>query len=253
MSEQSHLFDISNPELPAEERIAELRELIAQYRVRMNRLTGQLMYLERQFRRASDSSADMVCGFVDAFLGDCASVPESVPNWNDEHWYSSDQVYASVREMYHAGRDLRRVAKKIVTVRRHFYRDLQILKQRHLNGESAFDRDANLRLQQRRQFTQKEREKIWIQSERSCRYCKCSLDDFTGDIMHVDHIVPVVVGGTDDIENLTAALADSIIATSVKSACSIIAMHPPLPQGMRWNGVRTTDGVKYRAGRHREA
>lgn len=223
MSEQTHLFDISNPELPKEVRVAELRELIAQYRVKMNRLTGQLMYLERQFRRASDSSADMVCGFVDEFLRDCASVPETVPNWNEEHWYSSQQVYASVSEMYRAGRDLRRVAKKIVTLRRYFYRDLQILKQRHRIGESAFDRDANLRLQQRRQFTQKEREKIWIQSERACRYCKCILDGFTGDIMHIDHIVPVVVGGTDDIENLTAACVTCNLSKNAKSEDDFLA------------------------------
>ena len=55
------------------------------------------------------------------------------------------------------------------------------------------------------------------------------------------------------IENLTAAPGDSIIAATVKSACSITIMHPQLPQGMSWNGVRKTDGVKYRAGRHREA
>jgi 5-methylcytosine-specific restriction endonuclease McrA len=223
MSEQKNLFDISNPELPPEERVNEIRELIAQYRVKMNRLTGQLMYLERQFRRASDSSSDMVCGFVDEFLKDCASVPESVPNWNEEHWYSSDEVYASVREMYVAGRDLRRIAKKIVTLRRHFYRDLQILKQRHRSGESAFDREANLRLQQRRQFTRKEREKIWIQSERVCRYCKCSLESFTGDIMHIDHIVPVVVGGTDDIENLTAACVTCNLSKNAKSEDDFLA------------------------------
>jgi 5-methylcytosine-specific restriction endonuclease McrA len=223
MSEQNHLFDMSNPELPAEQRLAELRELIAQYRVKMNRLTGQLMYLERQFRRASDSSAGMVCGFVDEFLHECASVPESVPNWNDEHWYSSGELYESVQEMYFSGRNLRRVAKRIVTARRHFYRDLKILEERHRNGESAFDRDANLRLHQRRQFTLKERKKIWIQSERSCRYCKCILEAFTGDVMHIDHIVPVVVGGSDDIENLTAACVSCNLSKNAKSEDEFLA------------------------------
>lgn len=217
MDKQGQLFDTSDLPLPVDKRIAELRELIAQYRVRMNKLTGQLMFLERRFRRASDESADMVCGSVDDFLGEIASVPDEIPKWNDDDWYSSDEVYASVREMYFAGRNLRRVAKKIVTLRRHFYRDLQILKQRHNVGQSAFDRDANLRLQQRKQFSQKEREKIWIQSERICRYCKCRLDGFTGDVMHIDHIVPVVVGGTDDLENLTAACVTCNLKKNAKS------------------------------------
>ena len=121
----------------------------------------------------------MVSGSVDAFLGECCSVPESIPTWWNEDWYSSDLIYAKVLEMYYAGRNLRRVAKKLVTTRRYFYRDLQILKQRHHNGESAFDREANLRLQERRQWTQKERESIWIQSGRTCRYCKRKIDGFS--------------------------------------------------------------------------
>lgn len=223
MDKQGQLFDTSDLPIPEDKRVAEVRELVAQYRVRMNKLTGQLMFLERQFRRASDESAGMVCGFVDDFLGEIASVPDEIPKWKEEDWYSSDEVYASVREMYFAGRNLRRVAKKIVTLRRHFYRDLQILKQRHLVGQSAFDRDSNLRLQQRKQFSQKEREKIWIQSERICRYCKGRLESFAGDIMHVDHIVPVVVGGTDDIENLTAACVTCNLKKNAKSEDEFLA------------------------------
>ncbi|WP_397570435.1 HNH endonuclease [Schlesneria sp. T3-172] len=223
MSHQGQLFDLPEPELPKDQQIKELRELVAQYRVMMNKLTGQLMYLERLFRRASDGSATLVSGFMDKFLQDCAAVPESIPTWNEEEWYSSEEVYAGTIEMYRAGRDLRRVAKKIVTVRRHFYRDIQILKQRHSDGESAFDREANLRLQQRRQFTHKEREKIWIQSERKCRYCKCKLESPDGDVMHVDHIVPVVVGGNDDIENLTAACVLCNLKKNAKSEEEFLA------------------------------
>lgn len=223
MGEQEHLFDVSEPGLPEPQQTAELRELIAQYRVKMNKLTGQLMYLERQFRRASDSAAEMVSGFVDGFLGECSSVPETVPTSKADDWYSSAEVYECVSKMYYAGRNLRRVAKKIVTTRRHFYRDLQIVKQRHQNGESAFDREANLRLQQRRQWTQKERERIWIQSERVCHYCRCKLESFSGDIMHVDHIVPVVVGGTDEIENLTAACATCNLSKNAKSEDEFLA------------------------------
>lgn len=223
MAEQHLLFDVSKPPIPAGQQTAELRELIAQYRVKMNKLTGQLMYLERQFRRASDSSAEMVSGFVDGFLGECASVPEAIPTSKADDWYSSDEVYEAVRKMYYAGRNLRRVAKRTVTTRRHFYRDVQILKQRHQNGESAFDREANLRLQQRRQWTQKERERIWIQSERVCHYCRCKLESFSGDLMHVDHIVPVVVGGTDEIENLTAACATCNLSKNAKSEDEFLA------------------------------
>lgn len=224
MGNSGFLFDMPEPLLPDDVQRAELRELIGQYRVKMNQLTGRLMYLERTYRKASDLSAQVVCGFVDSFLADCATVPDSPAEWQGDKCFTSDEVYAFVIEMYQSARDLRRIAKKIVTTRRHFYRDLQILRKRHGRGESAFDRDANLRLQERRQWTQKEREKIWIQSERMCRYCKTILESCSGDIMHVDHIVPVVAGGSDDLDNLAAACVSCNLAKNAKSEDSFLAL-----------------------------
>jgi 5-methylcytosine-specific restriction endonuclease McrA len=119
--------------------------------------------------------------------------------------------------MYVSGRDLRRAAKKIVTVRRHFYRDLKILHQRHSQGESAFDKAANLRIDQRRQWTAKERKTIWENSEKQCRYCGIPLATPAGDVMHIDHIVPVIAGGGDDIDNLGAACVICNLKKNAKS------------------------------------
>lgn len=211
-SDQSPLDTLSQ-----DERVKELSELIARYRVTMNQLVGRMMYLERQFRRSSDAAADMVGGFVDSFVESCSSVPDNPSEWDGGKCYSSDEAYACVRKMYIAARNLRRVAKKIVTIRRHFYRDLKILRERHLRGESAFDRSANLRINQRRQWSAAERKKIWENSEKQCRYCGIFLESPAGDIMHVDHIVPVIAGGGDDLDNLAAACVTCNLKKNAKS------------------------------------
>ena len=212
---QPHLFE--NPSLPEGEHERELSELVARYRVTMNQLVGRMMYLERRFRRASDSAAEMVGSFVDSFFESCSPVPDKPEEWNGAKCYTSDEVYARVQQMYVNARDVRRVAKKIVTIRRHFYRDLKILHERHRQGESAFDRAANLRINQRRQWTAAERMKIWVKSEKRCRYCEVHLESPAGEIMHVDHIVPVIAGGGDDLDNLCAACVACNLKKNAKS------------------------------------
>jgi 5-methylcytosine-specific restriction endonuclease McrA len=217
MEPQAQLFDNQAAALPEGDRVKELSELIARYRVAMNQLVGRMMYLERQFRRSSDASAEMVGGFVDSFLESCSSVPDNPEEWEGGKCYTSDAAYACVRQMYIAARDLRRTAKMIVTIRRHFYRDLVILRERHMRGESGFDSAANLRINQRRQWTAAERKKIWTNSEKQCRYCRTSLESAGGDIMHIDHIVPVIAGGSDDLDNLTAACVTCNLKKNAKS------------------------------------
>jgi 5-methylcytosine-specific restriction endonuclease McrA len=217
MDSQPTLFDDSSVPLPKTERSRELSELIARYRVMMNQMVARMLYLERQFRRASDGSAKMVCGFVDSFLESCSSVPDVPEEWDGGKCFSSDEVYTSVRLMYVAARDLRRAAKSIVTIRRHFYRDLKILQERHGRGQSAFDKDANLRINERRQWTNAERKKVWERSEKQCRYCGAILESPNGDSMHIDHIVPVVAGGGDDLDNLAAACIPCNLKKNAKS------------------------------------
>jgi 5-methylcytosine-specific restriction endonuclease McrA len=217
MDNQPRLFENPPDSLPATDCARELSELIARYRVTMNQLVARMLYLERQCRRASDASAKMVSGFVDSFLESCSSVPEHPEEWDGGKCFTSEELYQCVRLSYVAGRDLRRVAKKIITIRRHFYRDLTILRQRHDLGQSAFDRDANLRINERRQWTAAEREKVWTNSEKKCRYCGYPLDSPRGDVMHIDHIVPVIAGGGDDVDNLAAACVTCNLKKNAKS------------------------------------
>jgi 5-methylcytosine-specific restriction endonuclease McrA len=222
-SPSDSLFDKTPTGMSEHERVKELSELIARYRVTMNQMVSRMLYLERLFRRSSDTSARKVCGFVDSFLESCTTVPENPEECVGGKCYTSEELYSCVRQMYIAGRDLRRVAKKIVTIRRHFYRDLSILHQRHSQGESAFDRDANLRIDQRRQWTAKERRTIWENSEKECRYCGVPLASCSGDIMHIDHIVPVIAGGGDDIDNLGAACVTCNLKKNAKSEEKFLA------------------------------
>ena len=233
MESQPMLFaEPSSGALPQSERERELAELIARYRVTMNQMTARLLYLERLFRRSSDASSEMVGGFVDSFLESCTSVPDVPEEWNAEKCYTSEEVYASVRLMYVAGRDLRRVAKKIVTIRRSFYRDVKILHERHGRGQSAFDRDANLRINERRQWTGAERKKVWENSEKQCRYCGACLESPSGEVMHIDHIVPVIAGGGDDLDNLAAACVTCNLKKNAKSEerflAELLASNHPL-------------------------
>jgi 5-methylcytosine-specific restriction endonuclease McrA len=237
MKEQHSLFQNSPDPLPQSEQVRELAELIARYRVTMNQLTGRMLYLERRFRRSSDGAAELVGGFVDSFIESCTSVPEKPEEWEGDKCYTSDEAYESVRQMYLFARDLRRAAKRIVTIRRHFYRDLRILRDRHFQGESAFDASANLRINQRKQWSAAERKKIWTNSEKRCRYCGQFLDSYTGDVMHVDHIVPVVAGGGDDIENLAASCATCNLKKNAKSEERFLA------ELLAGAGVPLLDGI----------
>jgi 5-methylcytosine-specific restriction endonuclease McrA len=217
MEPQPQLFDNTPAALPEGDCVRELSELIARYRVAMNQMVGRMMYLERQFRRSSDASAELVGGFVDSFLESCSSVPDNPEEWEGGKCYTSDAAYACVRQMYIAARDLRRTAKMIVTMRRHFYRDLKILRERHMRGESGFDSVANLRINQRRQWSAAERKKIWQTSEKQCRYCRAFLESSAGEVMHIDHIVPVIAGGGDDLDNLAATCVSCNLKKNAKS------------------------------------
>ena len=153
------------------DRSGKLSKLIASYRVMMNQLTGRLLYLERQYRKASDNATQVVAKFCDEFLKSCSEIPDKPAEWDGAKAYGSSYVFICAREMYYAARDLRGVAKKIVTLRRHFYRDLKILDERHKLGMFAFVR-GGLLLEDRRGFTMAEREAIWKRCERICRYCR---------------------------------------------------------------------------------
>ncbi len=217
MNEQHRLFDVTPDPLPTVQRQQEISELVARYRVKMNQLVARMLYFERLFRRSSDGSAEMVGAFSDAFLTSCSTVPDNPEEWNGADCYTSEEIYEKVILMYRSARDLRRTAKKIVTIRRHFYRDLTILHQRHRDGKSGFDAKANLRIKQRRQWTTLERKAVWEKSNGQCFYCEVTLTSPAGDIMHVDHRVPVVAGGGDDLENLVAACIPCNLKKNAKS------------------------------------
>lgn len=56
---------------------------------------------------------------------------------------------------------------------------------------------------ERRPIPRQIRAAVWAMSNGACSYCGCQtnpFDDFT-----VDHVHPVILGGTDDIENLVPA------------------------------------------------
>jgi len=222
MESQQDLFEKGKLPLPQDEHVRELSELVARYRVAMNRLVGRILYLERRFRKASDAAGKLVGGFVERFLESCATVPEEPEEWNGGECYTSDEAYECIRVMYVAAKDVRNAAKKIVVIRRYFYRDLKILQHRHQQGESAFDREANLRIDERRQWTALERKEIWERSGKECYYCGKMLASFEGDEMHVDHRVPVVAGGGDDLDNLVAACPRCNLKKNAKSEDSFL-------------------------------
>jgi hypothetical protein len=218
-----NLFPAYLPEpLDQGRRQDELSKLIASYRVLMNEHVGRMLYLDRQYRRHADAAAELVGTFTDGFLESCATIPDKPAEWDGGKAYASGNVYATVREMYRSARDLRAVAKKIVTIRRHFYRDLKVLDERHILGLSAFKR-GGLLLEERRQWSPAERDAIWRKTEKSCHYCGRALLSSRGEDMHVDHLVPVITGGSDEIENLTAACPPCNLKKGAKSEEAMLA------------------------------
>ena len=232
-------FDEINPrseKLTDPQRHEELSRLIASYRVLMNQLTGRLLFLERQYRRKSDAATEVVGTFCDSFLQSCVDIPDKPEQWNGEKAYGSSYVFVCAKEMYYAARDLRAVAKKIVTVRRHFYRDLKVLDEQHKLGISAFRR-GGLLLEDRRQFTGKERETIWKRCDKTCRYCGKHIPSWHGFDMHIDHITPIIAGGSDETENLCAACPDCNLKKGAKNEDAFLAAL------LAGRGSIVTDGV----------
>jgi 5-methylcytosine-specific restriction endonuclease McrA len=57
---------------------------------------------------------------------------------------------------------------------------------------------------QRRKFTAYEQAFIIQRANRCCEYCKFLLD-YSHDAFHIEHILPLILGGTYDLENLALA------------------------------------------------
>ena len=46
---------------------------------------------------------------------------------------------------------------------------------------------------------------VFTRDDHTCLYCGTSLYDDDGIALHVDHVYPFVLGGTDDVDNLATA------------------------------------------------
>ena len=87
---------------------AEISDLVAEYRVRMNHLAGRLLYHERQFRRLIDMTGVAFDSFIEGFLGACVKIPTNLEGWVE----SDDQtIGGAVDRLRDARRALHDVRK----------------------------------------------------------------------------------------------------------------------------------------------
>jgi hypothetical protein len=68
----------------------------------------------------------------------------------------------------------------------------------------------------RRKFSIAERSYIELRAGRHCEYCKSSMD-FTAEIFHIEHIIPVSKGGTHELSNLALSCSGCNIRKGLKT------------------------------------
>ena len=68
-------------------------------------------------------------------------------------------------------------------------------------------RTVNPNGQTRRKLPKATRRYVFTRDDFECVYCGVSLFDDDGIRLHVDHVFPFVLGGTDDLANLATACA----------------------------------------------
>lgn len=59
----------------------------------------------------------------------------------------------------------------------------------------------------RPQFSFEFRRELWLRDGKQCYICRKAIESCTGDVMHVEHVIPRSKGGSDEMSNLKAAHA----------------------------------------------
>ena len=84
-------------------------------------------------------------------------------------------------------------------------------------AEAAFQRLTSKR--QREPIPWERRQAVFKRDAHVCRYCG------SADAHHIDHIIPISAGGTDDIDNLAAACPSCNARKGVKVGCACSGCH----------------------------